>query len=511
MGTGRLCLMLIFLLAANYCRAQWTDSGFTSIQARMQSKPITNTASHISALNAQADSTLAAMRSISKKYISSIDHKIDRYSDRLSSKTERTLEKLSGWERKIEQLVQVANPAAAQKLFGNGQVTFTMLLQKLKEGKAIKDGYKAKFDSYRDQLNNSLLYLQEEKDKLQPKLAKPLNDASAKLDELEENVENSEALQQFIKERKKLLAEQVFKYIGKSKYVTKINKEAYYYAETLRNYKELFHDTKKAEETAINILKKIPAFNKFLQKNSSIASLFGYGGSSAATQQSVAGLQTRAGLQTLVQERMGGGGPPVQAIISRNMQQGSSELQQLKDKVLKLGGGSSEMEMPDFKPNRQKTKTFLQRLEIGSNINFGRSNKLLPAAADIAVSLGYKLNDKSVIGIGANYKLGIGSIQRIRFNHQGIGLRSFADWKLKKQFFITGGFEMNHNAGFRNVAALRGYSQWQQSGLVGLTKKIKINNKKFKGTKIQLLYDFLHKQHLPVSQPVLFRIGYEFN
>ena len=128
----------------------------------------------------------------------------------------------------------------------------------------------------------------------------------------------------------------------------------------------------------------------------------------------------------------------------------------------------------------------------------------MPATANIGVSVGYKLNDKSIIGLGASYKLGLGSIQRISITHQGIGLRSFVDWKVKKEFFISGGYEMNYQAQFNS------YDNWQQSGLIGLSKKINIKTKWFKGTKLQLLYDVLYRTHVPVSQPVVFRVGYEF-
>jgi len=91
-----------------------------------------------------------------------------------------------------------------------------------------------------------------------------------------------------------------------------------------------------------------------------------------------------------------------------------------------------------------------------------------------------------------------------------MGLRSFVDWKLKKQFFVSGGLEMNYNAQFKNIARLQQYNDWQQSGLVGLTKKMNIKTKWFKGTSVQLLYDMLYREHIPVSQPVLLRTGYTF-
>jgi len=59
------------------------------------------------------------------------------------------------------------------------------------------------------------------------------------------------------------------------------------------------------------------------------------------------------------------------------MQNAHAELNKLKDKLLK-GGGTSDTELPDFKPNTQKTKTFLQRVEYGFNMQFGKNNGWMP-------------------------------------------------------------------------------------------------------------------------------------
>jgi hypothetical protein len=409
---------------------------------------------------------------------------------------------------KIKTILEQVNPETANKLFGNNQLTFSGALQKLKEGKSVVEGYKSKYNEYRDKLTTSIKYLDQQKDKLNQNVLEPINKAKKKLNELEEDITRTEAIEQFIRERKKQLINEAVKYIGKSKYLTRIDKEAFYYVETLRNYKEIFSDKKKAEKTALNILNKIPAFQKFTQQNSMLASLFG-SGRSGGNAPNLAGLQTRAGVNALIQERIAMGGPNAMEAFNQNLQNAQAEINKVKDRVLKAASNGNT-ELPDFKPNQQRTKTFFQRLEYNSNIQFSKNNGFVPTTADIALSVGYKLNDKSVIGIGASYKMGVGSLQRLSISHQGIGLRSFIDWKLKKQFFVSGGFEMNYNAQFRNISQLQSYNDWQRSGLVGITKKIKIKTKFFKGTNLQLLYDVLYKQHIPVSQPVLFRVGYSF-
>ncbi|MGG9963499.1 hypothetical protein [Ferruginibacter sp. SUN106] len=456
---------------------------------------------------AKSVAVLQSLQQVPLKYIHQVDKKIDQYTNRINNKTEKTLTKLSKWENKIHSLLLKVNPEAAQRLFANNQITFTTALEKYKKGEAVVTAQRVKYDEYRDKLTTSLGYLEQQKEKLDEKLIAPVKKAKQKAEELEQQEASSEAMQQFIKERSKQLMDQAVQYLGNNKYLQKITKENYYYIETLKNYKAIFNDKKKAEETALTILNRIPAFTKFAQQNGMLAKLFGTPSAGGATT-NLSGLQTRASVNALIQNQIAAGGPNAQAQIRLNIEAAQAQLNTLKDKILKSAGADTEI--PDFKPNQTKTQTFKQRLEFGNNFQFAKNNSLVPTTADIGLSIGYKLNDKSVIGLGASYKMGFGSIQHISISHQGIGLRSFVDWKMKKQFYITGGYEMNHNAAFKNIQQLQSFNDWQNTGLIGLTRKINVKTKWAKGTKLQLLYDILARAHAPVSQPLMFRAGYNF-
>jgi hypothetical protein len=224
----------------------------------------------------------------------------------------------------------------------------------------------------------------------------------------------------------------------------------------------------------------------------------------------LAGLQTRSQVNTLIQQQIASGGPNAQAQFTQNVQNAQSQLQQLKDKFLKEGRGNSDDIMPEgFKPNNQKTKSFLKRLEYGTNMQSQKASNFFPATSDLCLSVGYKMNDKSVIGLGASYKLGLGrGWNRIRLTQEGAGLRSYIDWKLKGSFWISGGYEMNYRSVFNSIPQLRELDAWQQSGLLGVSKVIQVKSKFFKKTKVQLLWDFLSYQQVPKAQPIVFRIGY---
>jgi hypothetical protein len=250
-----------------------------------------------------------------------------------------------------------------------------------------------------------------------------------------------------------------------------------------------------------------------MRKNSQLASLFRLPGGDDPSATSLAGLQTRASVNALIQDRIGSGAD-AQAIFTKNVQNAQSQLSQLKDKVAKysngsIGNGSSDIEEPDFRPNNQKTKSFLKRLEYGGNVQSQKARMMFPVTSDIGLSLGYKLNDKSVMGVGASYKLGLGrGWNNIQFSNEGVGLRSFIDYKIKGSFFISGGYEQNYRTLFTSLERLRNYNSWQSSGLIGLSKKYSVS-KKLKGN-VQLLWDFLSYSQRPQTQAVLFRVGYSF-
>lgn len=99
----------------------------------------------------------------------------------------------------------------------------------------------------------------------------------------------------------------------------------------------------------------------------------------------------------------------------------------------------------------------------------------------------------------------------MRITHQGVGLRGFLDWKIKKSIWISGGYEMNYRSLITDFTQLQDYSQWQRSGLIGLSKSIPIKTKFFKNSKVLLLWDFLSYEQQPRTQPLFMRLAYNMN
>jgi hypothetical protein len=247
-----------------------------------------------------------------------------------------------------------------------------------------------------------------------------------------------------------------------------------------------------------------------MRKNSHLASLFRLPADpdDPSSQIDLTGLQTRAQVNSLIQQQIANGGPNAQEQFRQNVQAAQGQLDKLKNKILQTGSSS---DIEGFKPNSQKTKGFFKRLEFGVNVQSQKARNILPVTSDVGLSVGYKLNDKSIVGIGASYKMGWGkSIRNVRISSQGVGLRSFIDWKIKGTFWLTGGYEINYHNEFKSIDVLKNVNSWQKSGLIGLSKAISLKTKFFKKTKLQLLWDFMSYQQIPRSQPILFRVGYNF-
>lgn len=341
-----------------------------------------------------------------------------------------------------------------------------------------------------------------------------LQSVSNQVQELQGRLQQANEIQDFIRERESQLKSSL-ENKGLGKELLGINKQVYYYQEQLATYKELLHDRKKLEEKVFASVRNLLAFQNFWQKHSYLAQLFRIPDNSATTStEPIPGLQTRAGMQTLLRERFGQAFTAPQASggggsgFEQQLQQAQTKLSSLKDKLNQLGGGNSDRTMPQFKPNNQKTKYFFKRLEYGVNFQSQQGTSLLPAITDIAVTLGYKANDKQTLGIGASYKLGWGhGFNHIRLSSEGVGLRSYADMKLKGSIWAMGGFECNYFNHFNSLNEIKNLDIWQKSALAGLEKKYKVGKRN--GT-LQVLYDFLASKQVLQGQALKFRVGYTF-
>ncbi|MFP5043022.1 hypothetical protein [Parasediminibacterium sp. JCM 36343] len=453
--------------------------------------------------------SLDTLGSLNAKQAALLSNKYDALSNQLDKQTSKVLGRMEKQEEKLRKKLAQKDSTRASQVFGNTKQKYASLRQKLSKpfSKLQRlNEYVPRLDS----IQTATKFLSTTKPpggQVPDANLQGANQLNASATALEGKLQMAGEVKNFIKQRESQLKQQLAGY-NMGKEMLGMNKQVYYYQQQVNEYKETLKDMDKLEAKALTAVRGMPAFQSFMAKNSQLASLFrvpdNYG-----TPQALAGLQTRASIQQLLQSKLGAAGGPSANYFSQQVQAAKQQMGQLKDKVNSACGSSSDMAMPDFKPNSQKTKSFLKRLEYGCNIQSQRPNGLLPVSSDIALTVGYKLNDNATAGIGASYKLGWGnSMKEIRLSNQGMGLRSYLDIHLKKSIWATGGYEENYLPELSTKLSAFHIPSigWQPSGLVGLTKKYKVGKRE---NNIQLLWDFLSYSQIPKGQPFKFRVGFK--
>jgi hypothetical protein len=422
--------------------------------------------------------------------------KMQRLDGRLSKNVSRYLRKLSSIEDKLSRRLQGQDSGVATTL---GKGGYRQYLQDMQGPSAPVSSLppSAQYEPSLDTLRTTLLFL---RDHAAFKNT-DLTGAAGKVQGLENRLAQTTEIKQYIDERKREIAALLQQYThvpsGVTRAFNEYKKTAYYYKQQVQSFKDEVGDMDKMEERAMNIFKTMPGYQDFLSKNSMLARLFpmpaGYGRPAALN-----GLQSRDQIQQLLQQQVSASGQGGAQFIDQQLGQARGMVARLQNNVSKYGQAGADMDIPGFRPDEQKTKRFLQRLVFGANLQFAQATSYFPAGANMGLSAGYKINDKSTVGVGVSCMMGMGTAwNHIRLSNGGVGLRSFIDWRIKGTLFVAGGYEENRIAG-----------DWQRSALAGLEKKYRIN-KKLQG-QLQLLYDALYVHQVPRGQMIKFRLGYNF-
>jgi hypothetical protein len=452
------------------------------------------------------------------RLLSHINKKTKDLDEQLDRQTEAYLHRLAKKEAKLKAKLMKADSSKAAALFGTDpEQQYASFIQKMQsQGTADVHSMGPQYLPYADSLTSSLSFLSKNPSVLYETKILPA-DIQNSLDgvkQLQAKLLNADAIKAYIQQRK----EQIRQYLsgeatmppGATGIYNSYDKELYYYGQQVRQYREMLNDHDKLLNKALEILEKLPAFASFLKQNSFLAGLFTVPGNYGSPD-ALSGMQTRDQVLAMIQSQIGQGGSNAGAALQSSLQTAQQDIQNIQNKVSSMGAGSGSMDMPNFKPNQQKTKTLWQRLEYGINMQTQHAAWYFPTTTDMGATMGYKISDKSTIGIGASYKVGWGtSIQHINVSSQGASLRSYVDVQAKKSFYLSGGYEYNYQPWSPLTDMPQGASSWQKSGLIGISKIVSMNTKVFKKTKVQLLWDFLSYQQVPKAQPLLFRVGYTF-
>jgi hypothetical protein len=478
--------------------------------------PRSSYSQHLQPDNPEESSSVDQVLNFPSRFFSRIQHKTASLDQQVTRQTGKYLQTMARQEEKLKKKLNKVDPTAAQQLFSGSAQQYAALQKKMTSDtggrKAIP--LTGEYQPYTDSLKATLSFLQQN-----PQLSGGVPPPSVQssishLQQLQAKMQDANEAKAFIQQRKQEIGSYISQHASLQSLLgpqfQAMNQEVYYYSQQVRQYKEMLNNPDQMEQKALSVLDRLPSFQQFISKNSQLAGLFNtppnYG--SAA---SLAGLQTRAQVGQLIQNQLASGGPGAASALTANLHSAQQQLDQYKQKLAQLGGGSGDIDMPAFKPNNQKIKTFWKRIQLGADLQTTRTNYYWPTLTTIGLSAGYKLSDKSTIGVGVDYEISWGvGINHIALSGQGAGLRSFLDIKIKGTWSASGGLEYNYTTPIHSLQHISSLGDWTRSGLIGVSKTVSVKNRLFKQTKLQLLWDFLSYQQIPKTQPIIFRVGYNF-
>lgn len=436
-----------------------------------------------------------------QRYVGVVDEKITAFNGSVDKYTLRTLDKLISQERKMQRKVAARDSGMARKFFDYSIDSLGKFKSMIQSGSGSLSHAGQRYFSYLDTLKQSLSFLNK-------------GDALGNVTALENRLAVADKLNEFLQQRQQVLQSVLKSFPDMGGGIASLKKEAFYYKGQVEEYKNTLKDPDKIERAVVGALGKTAAFQHFMEQHSQLAGLFASPAAFGAPGGSVAGvngLASRSAVQQMLQANLPGSGPSVAELVKQQTESasGAVEPDKLKD-LLNKTSGSVGGAAPNADANTLHTLPFRRRLEFSTDVQFGKSTNYLPATTDFAVMGGYKLSGRSSLGVGLTYKLGVGNgWSKIRLSNEGLGFRAYLKVKLKSNFFLQGSGEWNYLTAFESISQLHDANAWQTSALLSLGKSYHIR-KKLSGN-IQLAYDLLYRQHQPISQPVLFRLGYNFN
>jgi hypothetical protein len=326
-------------------------------------------------------------------------------------------------------------------------------------------------------------------------------------DEVQANLDQVTALEKILIGRIDQIVESYPKDLI-DKYTKRLRKLSSEYSTNIQKLKKLYETPGKVMSRVFSRFSRSEKFQEFMSKNSIMAEFFRMPVNGTRLEpEAIAGLQTRKLVEQLMASQLGMPGVNIDQQVSHLFHRTESTMPQNDMDSLNVSGKRVENEI---KRKELKREVSGKQSKIGFGFNFQTTgyNGIFPVTVDFGGQVNYRISDKFYTGVGVSYKLGLGNnFQSFKLTHEGVGLRSGLDFNIKKSFFISGGFEVNYFKRITDFDQLKDLSQWQNSALLGAMQKVRIGRA---SSTIQLMFDFLHNKHVPRTQPVLFRFGYQF-
>lgn len=406
-------------------------------------------------------------------------------------------------ERRILRQLKRKNPEAALTVLKELEEEGQVFANRIKEGKA-----KPVYIPMADSMHTSVIFL----NGLLNKNGFANSDIKLTipgLTELSAEAGNSNELIRHMEKRFMVLKKHLSR-VGRLKDLKAFNKKLYYYKARVQSIHFELKDPGKLVTSTLSRLSEDSRFSRFFDQHSQLTQLFGRRRSDKETQSvSLDGLQQRSEVNKSLAELVGTAKPEAAKVLESKIRSANQSLAGIKNNLLNGLTFKDKDEPYGFRVNNANGKSLADRLTLEVNLQSDRASGILPVTSNLGVSVGYRISDKFIAGVGTAHRMGWGqSIKHIRISHQGWSLRSFVDGNIKGNLWLTVGYELNSGRYLVNVNDT-GAIRWTSSGLVGLSRTFSKTQRIRKTVKVSILWDYLKQIRNPRLQTVFFRIGYQ--
>lgn len=290
-----------------------------------------------------------------------------------------------------------------------------------------------------------------------------------------------------------------------------IEQNVFYTKQRIQAVKGVADEPSKAEEYALEYLMGEKGFSNHLQPPAS-KNVKRMGVGMSVDDLEKMGFQTKRQLSSKLQNKFGNNLGSVQQRMGDQVSDYQDKLQQVrstKNSIKQAKQSVSKMKdlnAPSFKVNPMRGKPLWHRIEKQYNWNTTRASfdGSKPAILNLSVMAGFKHTPKLTYGVGFVSSIGLGqNWNNVKISFEGLGLRTFTEWQWEYGIGAYAGYELLFRQGIINshnnatsepqyMESARSNERYQQSVLIGLTKRYQVNDK-WSGA-IQVLYDVWWKE-----------------
>lgn len=334
---------------------------------------------------------------------------------------------------------------------------------------------------------------------------------------LKREMKRTELIQNYISERREFLIQNMHAVPGAEAMLLPLRINEVYFSRHIGECKKIFLDKSKWEK---KLWSKITGASDF-------EALMDQHGALAQVHQSPQHSRPSISLTKLIDEKVQSGSVTeeqskiLSSLLPQNIKDKAKKPQELFETVdaakvvadsaqVLLNDSTKTTEKPEktWQPDPLKTKRFIDRFSVISNLQFDNRSIFLPASATAALGLQFMYHRNGSIGTALSCiqpmpRINPGSEDSFRIpTATGIGMRIFLDFKLKTAIYLQSGYEINWRP-YENTATI---GRWERmpSAMAGLKIKYPAGKTRTAPT-IEFLYDFLHAQ---TGQPAfVFRTG----